>query len=274
MSAVYEGETLPEGDVKVKTSNTGIFTEGKPEEVTVTADPTLPFDLGLSQLENTIKPIRCYVPHEVLARIDAGQESLLSEMRVVSVVFVRFDQLKVNKDVGADLRAVNSSLRAVQTALFRNEGTLRQFLVDDKGFLALGMFGTFVRHVDDPIRCIRAALQIKTSLQDLRQDVSIGVATGQVWIGTVGSTRRQEHMAVGDAVVTAARIMGHANGRLLCDVRTQDACRRHFIFEKASAFKASGVGMLQAFRVVVCNLHVRCCYHRAKRCTQIHLEVI
>lgn len=59
-------------------------------------------------------------------------------------------------------------------------------------------------------------------------DYSIGISTGNTYVGTVGSHQRHEHALVGDTVNSAARLAGKAmkyDGNVLCD---------HVTFELAS----------------------------------------
>ena len=59
-----------------------------------------------------------------------------------------------------------------------------------------------------------------------------GIATGNVYVGSLGSPRRQEHAVVGDTVNTAARLSGEqVGGGILCDARTYTECENKFSFK-------------------------------------------
>lgn len=83
-------------------------------------------------------------------------------------------------------------LRVVQKVIFRHDGFVRQFLVDDKGVLhvliarlpdahvwagctLIAVFGVPTTHTDDPIRAVAAALSIKNQLKRIGLKTYIGV---------------------------------------------------------------------------------------------------
>src|SRR3972149_7157819 len=84
------------------------------------------------------------------------------------------------------------------------------------GDAILAFFGAPVAHEDDPERAVRAALdmldEVRSYGETLRAQtgidfqVRIGINTGQVLVGNVGSDLRYEYTALGDAVNVAARM--------------------------------------------------------------------
>ena len=68
-------------------------------------------------------------------------------------------------------------------------------------------------------------LEIPT-MPDIRLQAGIGVATGEVVAGNVGSERRMHYAVVGDSVNVAARLQAVAGpGQILIDLETHDAVR-------------------------------------------------
>ena len=94
----------------------------------------------------------------------------------------------------------------------RYEGTVARLMGD--GILAF--FGAPVAHEDDPKRAILAGLAILDGVTEFRQelqdgygmefDVRVGINTGPVVVGDVGSELAGEYTAMGDAVNLAARM--------------------------------------------------------------------
>ncbi|MCA9718438.1 MAG: adenylate/guanylate cyclase domain-containing protein, partial [Myxococcales bacterium] len=86
------------------------------------------------------------------------------------------------------------------------------------GDCVMAVFGTPTRHDDDPARCVRAADEIMEWLavgnakwkQELGSElqIAIGINTGEVIVGNIGSTKRMEYTVIGDTVNTAARLEG------------------------------------------------------------------
>ena len=77
--------------------------------------------------------LRGYIQKGVQARLDHHQAQWIAELRRITVLFVKLNSLTYNPDVEFDWKGVNDVLRFMQSVIFRYEGMVRQFLVDDKG---------------------------------------------------------------------------------------------------------------------------------------------
>lgn len=70
----------------------------------------------------------------------------------------------------------------MQKIIYRYAGTLRQFIVDDKGSVLIAAWGLPpLAHENDPERAVLAALGISETLFKLGIMTSIGVTTGQTF---------------------------------------------------------------------------------------------
>jgi len=112
---------------------------------------------------------------------------------------------------------LNSYLGTMTETVFAWGGTVDKFIGD----AVMCIFGAPFSSPDDALRAVRCAIDMRRNFRALVRsgavgedaralDVHIGVNTGKVVAGTVGSPRRMEYTALGDTVNTAARLEGVA----------------------------------------------------------------
>ncbi len=141
-------------------------------------------------------------------------------------------------------------MRALQDACYRYEGSINKLSVDDKGISMLAALGLPpLSHEDDPLRGVKAAMDIQAALGAMNLRSSIGVTTGRVYCGIVGSATRREYTIMGDSVNLAARLMGAAGDGVLCDAATQARAARLIEFSEPIALTLKGKdGTVNAYR--------------------------
>ncbi len=178
--------------------------------------------------------LRAYIPGAILARLAAGQTSWLAELRRITVLFVNLPGQ--DHTVPNALDQAQTMMRTIQTAVYRYEGSINKITVDDKGATLVAAFGLPpLAHEDDAARGILAALAIQGSLQALGMPSAIGVTTGKVFCGLIGSDQRREYTMIGDTVNLSARLMQLASQTpvddILCDQTTYHAAMARLPFE-------------------------------------------
>ena len=136
-------------------------------------------------------------------------------------------------------------VRAFQNALFE---TLAQAITRYDGFVekfvgdaVMAVFGAPVAHEDDPERALHAALDMlaRSSMlseqwaQRLGQPVTlhIGVHTGPVVAGSLGSAAGAAYAVTGDTVNTTARLLAAASGVVLVSDATHTLTSHRFAFD-------------------------------------------
>lgn len=197
-----------------------------------------------------IEPARLwpYLPATIVARLGAGHDQFLSELRTITAVFVRVAGLGQGRGL-ADLQDVVS---AIQASIFRYGGTLTAG-ADEKGITFVAAFGMPPEaHEDDADRALSAAGALHLALSALDRSHGIGVATGRAFCGPKGNDIRREYTALSDAVNLAARLAAAASesGRpaILCEPATVRASRGHWSFDTAVSLRIKGSSeLLTAF---------------------------
>jgi adenylate cyclase len=113
---------------------------------------------------------------------------------------------------------LNRYFSAMTDIIFAHGGTLDKYLGD--GLMAL--FGAPTATPEDASNALNAAVAMQRRIiginEELRNEglaeigVGIGLHTGEVTVGYIGSDRRSEYTAIGDAVNTASRLESNARG--------------------------------------------------------------
>ncbi len=181
--------------------------------------------------------VRAYVPGTITARLTAGQKNWIGELRVVSVMFVNLPDL----NYATTLERAQDTIRYLQQELYRFEGSINKLNLDDKGISLLAALGLPpLAHEDDPRRAVSAAMAIRQRLLELGMRSSIGIATGRVFCGSVGSSIRHEYTLMGDVVNLAARLMQTSLGDIHCDEATRQMSQARIEFQRLADINVKG----------------------------------
>lgn len=196
--------------------------------------PYFPID---SQME---AGLRAALPAVVFHRLSAGQHDWMAEVRQVSVMFINLPGM----DSHVSLEQAQSVVTAIERTVVQYQGNVNKLSMDDKGVTAVVVFGLPpMTHEDDPVRAVLAARVLQASLSsytDRKAAVQIGITTGFCFCGSVGSNQRREYTVIGDTVNLAARLMQHADSRLLCDASTHTLARHKFRFMAHQPIQVKG----------------------------------
>lgn len=145
----------------------------------------------------------------------------------------------------------------------RYGGTVARLMGD----AILAFFGAPVAHEDDAQRAVLAGLDILQDLQPFRQelqreyqmdfDVRLGINTGPVVVGEIGTALAGEYTAMGDAVNLAARLEQIAQpGTLQISADTYRLVSAYFEVEELGGVEVRGKsGPVPVYRVVGRKLH-------------------
>ena len=116
------------------------------------------------------------------------------------------------------VQLLNRYFSAMTDIIFAHGGTLDKYLGD--GLMAL--FGAPTVTPKDAANALSAAVAMQRRMltinDELREEgfpeigIGIGLHTGEVTVGYIGSERRSEYTAIGDTVNTASRLESNAKG--------------------------------------------------------------
>jgi len=107
---------------------------------------------------------------------------------------------------------LNHYLTVMTDVVFQHEGTVDKF----EGDMIMAFFGAPLPQSDHAERAILTALGMREKLESLQDRwrertqadlrIGIGIHTGQVLVGNVGSPRKMDYTIIGDTVNTASHL--------------------------------------------------------------------
>jgi adenylate cyclase len=207
---------------------------------------------GLKESETIKESFGKYITQEIRDEILAGRVPLDGEMKRVTVLssdlrdFTPFVESTHPKKV---VSIMNQYFSEMAEAIKENQGLILQYVGDE----IEAVFGAPVPHDDHPDMAARAALEMKRRLELLNQRLAeqglapfrqgIGIHTGAVLAGIIGSKERSSYALVGDTVNLASRIQGLTK-QFSCDTilsqTTHDLITGIYQMEPLSPMKVKG----------------------------------
>ncbi len=161
------------------------------------------------------------IPPSVVDQVMAGQLTIEKGGRSSEITmlysdirgFTAMSERKTAEDVVATL---NAYFEIMVEVLFQFGGTLDKFVGDE----IIGLFGAPIEIENAPLRAVSCALAMMRELEKFNASratvglepltIGIGVNTGTVITGAIGSTRALQYTAIGDAMNVASRLVSVA----------------------------------------------------------------
>jgi adenylate cyclase len=137
------------------------------------------------------------------------------------------------------IEMLNEYFEMMVETIFRYDGTLDKFMGD--GIMAI--WGAPAQHGDDPIRCVQSSLEqmdvlgrynrARVERGEAPLAIGIGIHTGPLVAGYVGSSRALSYTVIGDTANTSARLCGIAlAGQIVISENTLNKLGNRFEVEE------------------------------------------
>ena len=151
---------------------------------------------------------------------------------------------------------LNQYFSRMTDIVFKYDGTLDKYIGD----ALMAVFGAPMEREDDADRAIHAALEMKQALAAMRDqagegpqlNMRIGINTGRVVAGNIGSPKRLEYTVIGDPVNTASRLESIAEpNQILIGEETYRLVKDKFKINKIGSRKVKGkIAEVMVYEVV------------------------
>jgi predicted ATPase/class 3 adenylate cyclase len=146
------------------------------------------------------------------------------------------------------VRLLNYYFAEMTTIIQKHNGTIDEFMGD--GILVI--FGAPLQRPNDAERAVACALEMQLAMPQVnawnashgfpKLEMGIGINTGEVVAGNVGSRKRAKYSVIGNNVNIASRIESHtAGGQVLISANTRDAVKTPVAIRGSLTLEPKGV---------------------------------
>ncbi len=197
---------------------------------------------------------RYHSPSVVNRILSAGEPSESGALRVRETVgtvlfadIVGFTAMTESMPPAEVARMLNECFSRMTDVIFRHEGTLDKFIGD----AIMAIFGAPIAYRDHAQRAVRCALDMRAALDVLNREhperppilFRMGINTGPLVAGDIGSVRRMEYTVLGTTVNAASRLESEVArpGQIVVGEATYVLLKDAFDFEELGSVKAKGL---------------------------------
>lgn len=155
------------------------------------------------------------------------------------------------------VEVLNEYFTRVTDIIFDCGGTLDKYIGD----AVMAVFGAPISKGNDAVNAVKAAVEIQRFLVEMNRDaaarkwpelrVGIGINTGIVTAGNIGSPKRIDYTVIGDSVNIASRLMSNAKpGQIVVSLNTAADLEVEFSMKPLAPLTVKGKSQpLEAFEI-------------------------
>lgn len=145
-----------------------------------------------------------------------SDEETINEYRGTSIVFINISGYDTEY---IDIKKINKIFTEIVKITEKYKGSVGKILPHKVGSNIMLLFGAPVAYGDDIVNAVLCGMEIiKLNLPDIK--INIGINTGYVYGGIIGSDLRKEYTVIGDTVNTAERLMETADRMVIVSEET------------------------------------------------------
>lgn len=162
-----------------------------------------------------------YVPKEVVNQMlqikDKNASLLIGQKQFCSILFSDIrDFTTISESMEADqlVNSLNQYFNGMVKRIVKNNGIVDKFIGD----AIMAVFGAPVKTDDDTKNAVESAFEMLEALNEFNEPrkkegkvifrIGIGIASGDVIAGNIGSEQKMDYTVIGDPVNTASRLEG------------------------------------------------------------------
>jgi adenylate cyclase len=190
----------------------------------------------------------------------AGEAGMEADERNVTVLFadvVGFTSRCETMEPRDVAEMLNTCFSGMAEAVFKHEGTLDKFIGD----CLMAVFGAPLIQEDHSRRAVEAALDMREALAELNEGLPeadqiqfrVGMHSGKVIAGDIGSVKRSDYTVLGATVNLASRMESSVAkpGQIVVTDTTYEANKDAFEFRLVGEFQPKGISrVVRAYEVL------------------------
>jgi adenylate cyclase len=206
-----------------------------------------------------------FLPPHVVDRMTTRSDMIRTGGRemVGTIIFADirgFTKLSEKSNPMEVVNLLNDYFERLVKIVFKYDGVVDKYIGDE----LMAVFGTIEEEPDPEYRAVAAGIEFQTAISQMNRErqlqhkepiaIGVGINTGVLLAGFIGSSQRLEYTCIGDTVNTSSRICGLAEGEsVLIGESTYEKVRDFIecqqIGSKQVKGKDKGVMVYRAMRV-------------------------